>query len=68
MIEAATRLKVIGRAGVGVDNVDVKVATQHGIIVMNAPGGSTQTVAELPITPPAITATPRRLELWRPSS
>jgi phosphoglycerate dehydrogenase-like enzyme len=41
VIEAATKLKVIGRAGVGVDNVDVDAATKRGIIVMNTPGRST---------------------------
>jgi D-3-phosphoglycerate dehydrogenase len=46
VIEAATSLKVIGRAGVGIDNVDVEVATKHGIIVMNAPGGNTISTAE----------------------
>jgi D-3-phosphoglycerate dehydrogenase / 2-oxoglutarate reductase len=42
----APRLKVIGRAGVGVDNVDVDAATERGILVMNSPGGSTTTTAE----------------------
>jgi D-3-phosphoglycerate dehydrogenase len=46
VIEAATKLKVIGRAGVGVDNVDVEAATQRGIIVMNTPGGNTISTAE----------------------
>jgi D-3-phosphoglycerate dehydrogenase len=45
-LEKAGRLKVIGRAGIGVDNVDVAVATEHGIVVMNAPGGNTVTTAE----------------------
>src|SRR5690606_28103818 len=39
IIEAASRLRVIGRAGVGVDNVDLPAATQRGIIVMNTPEG-----------------------------
>jgi D-3-phosphoglycerate dehydrogenase len=38
---------VVGRAGVGVDNVDVEVATQHGVVVMNTPGGNTVSTAEL---------------------
>jgi D-3-phosphoglycerate dehydrogenase / 2-oxoglutarate reductase len=42
----APRLKVVGRAGVGVDNVDVDAATERGILVMNSPGGSTTTTAE----------------------
>ena len=47
VISAATNLKVIGRAGVGVDNVDVEAATKRGIIVMNTPGGNTISTAEL---------------------
>src|SRR5437870_10381066 len=47
VIEAAPRLRVVGRAGVGVDNVDVEAATQHGIVVMNTPGGNTISTAEL---------------------
>jgi D-3-phosphoglycerate dehydrogenase len=46
VIHAATGLRVIGRAGVGVDNVDVEAATQRGVIVMNAPGGNTVSTAE----------------------
>ena len=46
LIEAAKMLKVIGRAGVGVDNVDVDAATKRGIIVMNTPGGNTISTAE----------------------
>ena len=46
IIDAATHLKVIGRAGVGVDNVDVDAATKRGIIVMNTPGGNTISTAE----------------------
>ena len=37
IIEAGKKLQVIGRAGVGVDNIDIDTATQHGIIVVNAP-------------------------------
>ena len=40
------RLRVVGRAGVGVDNVDVETATRRGVIVMNAPGGNTVSTAE----------------------
>jgi D-3-phosphoglycerate dehydrogenase len=47
VIEAAPKLKVVGRAGVGVDNVDVEAATQHGVVVMNTPGGNTISAAEL---------------------
>jgi D-3-phosphoglycerate dehydrogenase len=46
VIDAARALKVIGRAGVGVDNVDVEAATRRGIIVMNTPGGNTVSTAE----------------------
>ena len=46
IIDAAVKLKVIGRAGVGLDNVDLQAATQRGIIVMNAPGGNTISTAE----------------------
>ena len=47
VIEAAPQLRVVGRAGVGVDNVDVDAATQRGIVVMNTPGGNTISTAEL---------------------
>src|SRR5687768_5299683 len=47
VIENAPRLKVVGRAGVGVDNVDVEAATQRGIVVMNTPSGNTISTAEL---------------------
>jgi D-3-phosphoglycerate dehydrogenase / 2-oxoglutarate reductase len=46
VIDAARALKAIGRAGVGVDNVDVDAATRRGIIVMNTPGGNTVSTAE----------------------
>ena len=46
LIERATRLKVIGRAGVGVDNVDVPAATRHGIVVANAPESTVVSAAE----------------------
>ncbi|MCX6923927.1 MAG: phosphoglycerate dehydrogenase [Verrucomicrobia bacterium] len=47
VIEAAPQLRVVGRAGVGVDNVDVEAATQQGVVVMNTPGGNTISTAEL---------------------
>jgi D-3-phosphoglycerate dehydrogenase len=50
VIEAAPKLRVVGRAGVGVDNVDIEAATQHGTVVMNTPGGNTVTTAELTFT------------------
>ena len=46
VIAAAKNLKAIGRAGVGVDNVDVEAATARGIVVMNTPGGNTISTAE----------------------
>jgi len=46
IIEAAEKLKVIGRAGIGVDNVDIPAATRKGIVVMNTPQGNTITTAE----------------------
>jgi D-3-phosphoglycerate dehydrogenase len=46
VIAAGRRLSVIGRAGIGVDNVDVSAATARGIVVMNTPGGNTVTTAE----------------------
>jgi D-3-phosphoglycerate dehydrogenase len=46
VIDAAKQLKVVGRAGVGVDNVDVDAATRRGVVVMNTPGGNTVSTAE----------------------
>ncbi|MFP4347918.1 MAG: phosphoglycerate dehydrogenase [Thermodesulfobacteriota bacterium] len=46
VLEKAPKLKVIGRAGIGVDNIDQQAATRKGIVVMNAPGGNTVTTAE----------------------
>lgn len=46
-LEQADRLKVIGRAGVGVDNIDVEAATERGVAVLNAPSGNTISAAEL---------------------
>ncbi len=46
LLDAATRLKVVGRAGIGLDNVDIPAATKRGIIVMNTPGGNVITTAE----------------------
>lgn len=47
VIKAAQSLKVIGRAGTGVDNIDCDAATRQGILVINAPGGNTLSAAEL---------------------
>lgn len=50
VIEAAPLLRVVGRAGVGVDNIEVHAASERGIIVMNTPGGNTVATAELTFT------------------
>ena len=46
LLDCATKLKVVGRAGIGLDNVDIPAATRKGIAVMNTPGGNTITTAE----------------------
>jgi D-3-phosphoglycerate dehydrogenase len=46
LLEAATKLKVVGRAGIGVDNVDVQAASAKGVVVMNTPFGNSITTAE----------------------
>ncbi|HEV2425402.1 MAG TPA: phosphoglycerate dehydrogenase [Terriglobia bacterium] len=46
LLDQAARLRVIGRAGVGVDNVDLDAATRKGVVVMNTPGGNAESVAE----------------------
>jgi len=46
IIDSTSRLKIIGRAGTGVDNVDIDAATRKGVIVMNTPGGNTISAAE----------------------
>ena len=46
LLEAATNLKVVGRAGIGLDNVDIPAATKRGVVVMNTPGGNVITTAE----------------------
>jgi D-3-phosphoglycerate dehydrogenase len=50
IIEAAPSLKAVGRAGVGVDNIDLEAASDKGVIVMNTPGGNTIATAELAFT------------------
>src|SRR5579859_3453108 len=47
MLDAAPKLRLVGRAGVGVDNVDLPAATDKGVVVMNAPDGNTIATAEL---------------------
>lgn len=46
LLDSADQLKIIGRAGVGVDNIDLDAATEKGIIVVNAPDGNTNSAAE----------------------
>lgn len=58
ILEAAPRLKAVGRAGVGVDNIDVEAASDRGVIVMNTPGGNTIATAELAFTHMLCTARP----------
>src|ERR1700719_3819123 len=50
VVERADALRVIGRAGVGVDNIDLEAATRRGIVVMNSPLGNSVTTAEHTIT------------------
>jgi D-3-phosphoglycerate dehydrogenase len=49
VLDAATRLRVVGRAGIGVDNVDLDAATERGVVVMNTPRGNITTTAELAV-------------------
>lgn len=46
LLSKTKKLKIIGRAGIGIDNIDVSAATKAGVVVMNAPGGNTVTTAE----------------------
>src|SRR5512143_3313942 len=46
LLDKATKIKVVGRAGSGLDNVDLAAATKKGVVVMNTPGGNTVTTAE----------------------
>lgn len=46
VLENATKLKIVGRAGVGVDNIDLDASTQHGVLVVNAPDGNTIAATE----------------------
>ena len=59
VIEAGERLQVIGRAGMGVDNIDLEIATQRGVVVVNAPTGNTISAAEHTIA--LMLALPRQL-------
>src|SRR4030067_329878 len=46
VVNAAKKLKVVGRAGAGLDNIDVPASTKKGVVVMNTPGGNTVTTAK----------------------
>src|ERR1035438_1138752 len=48
LLESAPKLRLIGRAGVGVDNIDTDAATHRGIVAMNTPGANAVAVADLP--------------------
>ena len=50
ILKHATKMRVVGRAGVGVDNIDINEATKKGIMVMNTPGGNTVSTAQLAIS------------------
>lgn len=50
VLESGSRLKAVGRAGIGVDNIDTAAATERGIVVMNTPGGNTLSTAELALS------------------
>ncbi len=50
VIEAGEKLKVVGRAGAGVDNIDLEAASKHNVLVMNTPGGNAEGAAELAIS------------------
>ena len=54
LIAAAEKLKVVGRAGSGLDNVDTPAATRRGVVVMNTPGGNTVPIAYMP--PPLLSS------------
>src|SRR3989304_1412833 len=62
---APPRLRVVGRAGAGLDNIDLQAARQHGVIVVNAPGAGTAAVAELTLA--LMLALARQLPLAHPS-
>ena len=50
VLAAGTRLQIVGRAGVGVDNIDVPSATKSGVMVMNTPNGNTVSTAQLALS------------------
>lgn len=50
VLKYATKMRVIGRAGVGVDNIDIVEATKRGVMVMNTPGGNTVSTAQLAVS------------------
>ena len=66
LIERGSKLKVIGRAGTGVDNVDVNAATKRGIVVVNAPESNSVAAAEhtLPWRWPCAGTSPRHTPRW----
>src|SRR3546814_16589743 len=71
VLDAATRLKVVGRAGIGVDNVDIPYASSKGVVVMNTPFGNSTTPAEpateliMPPARPKLGRATCRERVWR---
>jgi D-3-phosphoglycerate dehydrogenase len=68
IVAAASNLRVVGRAGIGVDNIDVKAATAKGIIVMNTPFGNSITTAEHALSLMMALARPMPIAQPRPAS
>uniref|UniRef100_A0A8C0L308 Phosphoglycerate dehydrogenase n=1 Tax=Canis lupus dingo TaxID=286419 RepID=A0A8C0L308_CANLU len=66
VINAAEKLQVVGRAGTGVDNVDLEAATRKGILVMNTPNGNSLSAAELTCGMIMCLARNYCFPLWRP--
>jgi D-3-phosphoglycerate dehydrogenase len=50
VLQAGVRLQIVGRAGVGVDNIDIQAATKNGVMVMNTPNGNTVSTAQLALS------------------
>ena len=70
ILAAATNLKIVGRAGIGVDNVDIPAATARGVVVMNTPFGNSITTAEhaIALMFALVRSCPRPMPAPRPAS